>query len=129
MSTPLIMHFSTSLALWTEKVRSISDLYDRVVQESLERDFIVSQSRPVAVRLARPTERPQDGHPPLQDCDDGRVALAILSSDANAVRLEASEDEGGLTELVERLVQRPEAASRTFPWRHAGILGIRTLPE
>jgi hypothetical protein len=118
ISTPLLMHFATELAEGLEKIRTISDLYDRIVDEALQRDL-------------RP---PADGSPAgrvwpglLSDWEEGvrmtkvvmtRVALAILASDPNATRLSSSTPTTRLSELFCQLVQNPDQPFLQVAWTH-----------
>ena len=80
ISTPLLMHFATILETGLDKLRTVADLYDRVVDEALERD-LCGQTSKVAGRR-------RYGTPPLADWYVAvnivkvvmtRMALAILA--------------------------------------------------
>lgn len=128
ISTPLLMHFATTLKEGLDQIDSISDLYDRVVDESLKRDLGATEddsSHHVAVGdYDRPAGRTWPG--PLRDPLEGariakvvmtRVALAILATNPNDTRL-TPPMACRLVDHFGQLVKRPESQPRNARWAH-----------
>ena len=117
ISTPLLMHFATIREGGLDQVRTVSDLYDRVVDESLGRDL---RHIGEGGRRIWPD--------PLNEWVEGtrlvkvvmtRVALAILASGPEATRLAPTSGRMKLKELFTRLVIAPRTPlPGSSPWTH-----------
>jgi hypothetical protein len=116
ISTPLLMHFASTLKKGLSEVHTISDLYDRVVDESLERDLRHTGDRPKRT-WPRPLDNWQAGLR-LIEIVMTRVALAILAKNPNDTRLSSANSGMSLDDLFASLVQTPADPIPKIPWQH-----------
>lgn len=109
ISTPLLMHFASTLDKGLAGVRSVAQLYDAVVEQFLERELDPPDEggesrRTLPGQLADPKKARV-----LVKVVMTRVALAILARDPKATRLQVTQEEqGSFDDLLGQLLQDPE---------------------
>ncbi len=116
VSTPLLMHLATTLKNGLSGVHTLSDLYGRVIDQTLERDL-----RPGGRHSAVdwPSLLQSSNGPRAVKVVMTRVSLAILAEGADNTRLRGTLDVS-LDELVAGLVQRPEEELNGLRWQGEG---------